>query len=139
MMFMKIKAKIYLLCLLSLFTGCAQWQTVGSVKGENKVAYSVEKSSIVRNGNFAIFTSKAIYPSSRNVSYFPPHTAVLSTWEVNCKTKKYRLLKTQLLDKNERVVMEERNNIEQHNQQKDFLDPPAPSSAMYLQQRYVCR
>ena len=119
-----------------ILTACAtqpagQWQQIGTTE-QGSVAYSVDKSSIQRNGQKVTFKSQAKYLKvGQYPTNLPAHSAAITTWEMNCDSGVYRPLHTELVDSNGKAVYSSEIT------QQDFQPAPSRETAMYRQRQVV--
>ena len=124
--------------LILILTACAtqqssQWQHIGTTEQGN-VAYSVDTTSIQRNGQKVTFKSQAKYLKVNQMpANLPSHSAAITTWEMNCDSGVYRPLHTELVDSNGKAVYSSSIN------QQDFQPAPSRETAMYRQRQVVCK
>ncbi|MBR0128590.1 MAG: hypothetical protein IJM09_02120 [Neisseriaceae bacterium] len=132
-------AKLWMALVPALWVvGCAtqqtgSWEQIGTTE-QGSVAYSVDKSSIQRNGQKVTFKSQAKYLKAGQLpTNLPAHSAAITSWEMNCDSGVYRPLHTQLVDSNGKVV------YSSEVKQQDFQPAPSRETAMYRQRQVVCK
>ena len=134
----KHSKKLTIMAVALILTACAtqpagQWQQIGTTE-QGSVAYSVDKSSIQRNGQKVTFKSQAKYLKvGQYPTNLPAHSAAITTWEMNCDSGVYRPLHTELVDSNGKAVYSSEIT------QQDFQPAPSRETAMYRQRQVVCK
>ena len=84
------------------------WVVIGESPDDN-ILHELDRDSIQRQGTVVTFRDKKTIrnPSKENFAKLPPHKVSLNTWEINCSSRQYRILATELQDKSGKAVYQQ--------------------------------
>jgi len=90
------------------------WSRLGETGNGNIRAY-IDKDSIVRNGDMVTFRDRKVVvkPSEERYTNTPPYKTAIGTWEMNCRTKTYRLTQLLLVDKEGKPLTDQKYSASQ--------------------------
>lgn len=103
--------------LTTLLTACASsgggnggnWQSIGSSSNGN-IKIFIDQSSIQKSGQLVTFRDKKVVSKASEESFanMPQYKTAISTWEIHCANKTYRLNALQLINEQGKVIANEK-------------------------------
>lgn len=84
------------------------WHNLGEA-GNGNLMLALDKNSIRRNGPLVTFRDRKIVVDMKNERFVnvPPYKTAISTWEMHCANKTFRLVSSTLYDDKGKIISEE--------------------------------
>ncbi|MGF6147566.1 Uncharacterised protein [Kingella potus] len=84
------------------------WYNLGEA-GNGNLMLALDKNSIRRNGPLVTFRDRKIVVDMKNERFVnvPPYKTAISTWEMHCTNKTFRLVSSTLYDDKGKIVSDE--------------------------------